>query len=178
MIIDVLFAIFMILAIFNGYSKGFVLGLFSLVTLLAALLLALKFSTVCLIYARGHFHLAGSWWPVIIFILLFVIAVILVSWLGRLITKLLELALLGWLNRLCGVIFYICIYTVIFSILLWFADHVHLISDSAKSGSWVYGRVYYIGPRVVSVIGDRIPHFRHLLSNLAALFDRMAAIHR
>ncbi|HUX84869.1 MAG TPA: CvpA family protein [Chitinophagaceae bacterium] len=175
MVIDLLFALFMLLAIFNGFSKGFVLGLFSVITLLVALILAIKFSTVFLTYARGHFHLVGSWWPLIFFILLFVIAVVLISWVGRLITKLLELALLGWLNRLCGIIFYIAIYTVTFSVLLWLADRVHLISDSEKTGSWVYSRIAFIGPRLISIIGDYIPHFHHLMQNLADLFDRMAS---
>ncbi len=174
MIIDLLFVLFMILAIFNGFSRGFVLGLFSVITLLAALILAIKFSTVFLTYARGHFHLVGSWWPLIFFILLFLIAVVVINWVGRLITKLLEIALLGWLNRLVGIIFYICIYTVIFSVLLWLADRVHLISDSEKTGSWVYSRIAFLGPRLITLIGDQIPHFRHLMQNLSDLFDRMA----
>ncbi|HVB03548.1 MAG TPA: CvpA family protein [Chitinophagaceae bacterium] len=174
MVIDILFVVFMLWAVFKGYSNGLIIGIFSLLSLLAGLLIALKFSAVFCHYGQMHFHLTGSWWPLVFFILIFIGVILLVNLGARLLTKLLELAMLGWLNRICGIILYMAIYTVIFSILLWLMDRVHLIPLAMKLQSRVYAYLRPVGPAVISFIGDRIPHFRHLLGELDGIFRHLA----
>ena len=52
MIIDIAFAIVMILAIFKGFSKGFIVGIFSLLAFIIGLAAALKLSVVVANYLR------------------------------------------------------------------------------------------------------------------------------
>src|SRR5437868_2244441 len=115
MVIDIIFLLVMVMAIFKGFRKGLVLGIFSLLIFMIGLAAALKLSAV----VASHFKDAGSltkWMPVLAFILVFVVVALLVSLGARLIKKGLQLAMLGWIDSLGGIILYICIYTIIFSI--------------------------------------------------------------
>ncbi len=50
MIIDIAFALLMVLAIFKGLRKGLILGIFSLLAFLIGLAAALKLSAVVAVY--------------------------------------------------------------------------------------------------------------------------------
>lgn len=49
-----------------------------------------------------------------------------------------NLPLMGCLNKLAGIIFYVILYTLIFSLILYFADKAKLISEDTIASSKVY----------------------------------------
>jgi len=56
-----------------------------------------------------------------------------------LIEKTIQLTMLGWLNRIGGIFFYVLLYTLIFSVVVYFAGKSNLISRETLSSSKVYG---------------------------------------
>ncbi|MBO9571246.1 MAG: hypothetical protein J7497_03415 [Chitinophagaceae bacterium] len=69
-----------------------------------------------------------------IFFLFMLIAVLHGLWKGFLI----NLPFMGCLNKLAGIIFYIVLYTLIFSVIVYFADKVKLINEDTIASSKVY----------------------------------------
>jgi membrane protein required for colicin V production len=57
---------------------------------------------------------------------------------AKLVEKTVELAFMGWLNRIGGIFFYVLLYTLIFSVMIFFADKFKLISDETIAASRVY----------------------------------------
>jgi membrane protein required for colicin V production len=57
---------------------------------------------------------------------------------AKLIEKAVELTMLGWANRLGGIFFYVLLYAFIFSVVIFFAEKVQLLSDKTISSSSVY----------------------------------------
>src|SRR6185312_13039700 len=98
MIIDIAFAIVMILAIFKGLSKGFIVGIFSLLAFIIGLAAALKLSVVVANYLSKNIISATKWLPVISFLLVFIVVVLLVGLGARILKKTVEFAMLGWLD--------------------------------------------------------------------------------
>src|SRR5437773_3741741 len=117
MVIDVLFALLIVLAIVQGYRRGLIAAIFSFVAIIVGLAAALKLSTVAAKYIGHTVKISEKWLPIISFIVVFLIVVILVRLGAKAIQRLTETLMLGWVNRLGGIIFYIAIYTTVFSII-------------------------------------------------------------
>lgn len=171
MIIDVLFLLAMILAIFKGLSKGFIVGIFSLVAFIIGLAAALKLSAIVAVYLGKNITSATKWLPLISFLLVFIMVILLVGLGARLIKKVVDMAFLGWLDRLAGMVLYIILYTIIFSILLFFAEKIFILKADVTSRSVVYKYVAPWGPKVINNLGRIVPFFRDMFLQLEHFFE-------
>lgn len=163
----------MILAIFKGFSKGIVVGVFSFLAFIIGLAAALKLSTV----VAHRFETTGSsyarWLPVISFVLIFIVVAFIVNIGARIIKKTVSFAMLGWLDKLGGIVFYIIIYTIIFSVILFFAEKTFLIKKETIAESSVHDYVAPWGPKVIDNLGEIIPVFKDLFSQLQTFFEKL-----
>ena len=162
------------MAIFNGLSKGFVLGIFSFLAIMIGLAAALKLSVVVSRYLEHSVVVATKWLPLVSFILVLVVVMLLAGLLARLIKKTLQFALLGWLDSLAGMILYIVLYTIVFSIFLFYADKLMLLSPDVIANSKTYSYVAPWGPMVMENIGKIIPIFKDMFAELEAFFSALA----
>jgi membrane protein required for colicin V production len=168
--IDIVFAILMVIACIRGYQKGLIIALFSIIAFIIGLAAALKLSTVVAHWIDGHASVSTKWLPFISFALVFFAVVLLVGWAGKLIEKTFQMALLGWVNRLGGMTFYAALYIIIFSIFLFYAEKIHLLEPATIQASQCYGFVQPWGPIVIDGFGKIIPLFKDMFTELEAFF--------
>jgi membrane protein required for colicin V production len=173
MAIDVLFLLFMVLAVFRGLRQGFIIAFFSAVALVIGLAAAIKLSAVVAGYGREHTHISSRWLPVLAFILVFLVVVIGVRAGATLAEKAIDLALLGWLNKLAGVLLFAVIYTIILSVLLFYAVQLHLVSAATLSSSVTYPFIHPWGPVVIDEFGKFVPWFKGMFTQLEDFFGRL-----
>ncbi len=174
MLIDIICIIIIIVAIFRGISKGFILGIVSFFAIMIGLAAALKLSVYVADYLKNSVIGATKWLPLISFVLVLLIVLLLVSLLARLIKKTVQLAMLGWLDSIGGIILYIAVYTIIFSIFLFYANKLMLINADVIAGSKTYPYIAPWGPKVINNIGKIIPIFKNMFTDLEAFFGGMA----
>jgi membrane protein required for colicin V production len=170
MLIDLIFFVLIIFACIKGSRKGFIIALFSVVAFIVGLAAALKLSAVVASKLSENVNISGKWLPVIAFILVFLVVALLVNLGGRLIQKSFEIAMLGWLNRIAGILLYILIYTIIYSIFLFYGIQLHIIKEEAILSSKMYPYIQPIGPIVINKIGSIIPIFKDLFTQLEQFF--------
>ncbi len=173
MAIDVLFLLFMVLAIYKGLKRGFIIAVLSAAALIIGIAAAIKLSAVAAGYGRAHWHLSSRWLPVLAFILVFLAVVIGVRALALLAEKAVDLTLMGWLNKLAGVILYAVVYTIVLSVLLFYAREVHILSAKTISASVVYPWVKPWGPVVIDEFGKFVPWFKGMFTQLEEFFGRL-----
>lgn len=171
MIIDIVFVFIMILAVFKGYSKGFVIAIFSFLGLFIGLAAALKLSAVVADYLEHHVVNNSRWLPLLSFFLVFLAVAFIVSLGARLIRKTLRIVTLGWLDRIAGVLLYIAIYIIIFSILLFYAEKMFLLKTEVIATSRTYRFVAPWGPLIIDNLGRILPVFKGLFSDLQEFFE-------
>jgi membrane protein required for colicin V production len=82
-----------------------------------------------------------------------------------------EVAMLGWVNRLGGIILYLGLYIAVFSVLLFYADQVHLLKQETINKSVTYSFVSPWGPKVINGFGSVIPFFKDMFGELEKFFD-------
>src|SRR5258706_12744902 len=121
MIVDLVFVIILILAIIKGYQRGLIVGIFSFIAIVVGLAAAIKLSVVVAGYIGKSVKVSDEWLPFISFIVVFIVVVLLIRWGANLIHRSFQVAMLGWLNRLGGIILYLAIYIAVFSWLLFYA---------------------------------------------------------
>src|SRR5690348_9233276 len=112
MLLDAIYGVLLVLAVFHGYSRGLILGIFSLVAIIIGLAAALKLSVVVANWLGSKVNISKEWLPFVAFIVVFLIVVLLIRLAAKAIEKTVQLAMLGWANRLGGILFYIVIYTL------------------------------------------------------------------
>lgn len=173
MVIDVAFYVLMIIAVFKGFSKGFIVGIFSFIAFLIGLAAALKLSAVVAHHFEPSSGISTRWLPVISFALVFIVVVILVNIGARILKKAVSMVMLGWLDKLGGIILYMLIYTIIFSVILFFGTKTYLIKPETIASSSVYSCVSPWGPKVIDSIGKIIPAFKDLFLQLESFFEKI-----
>ena len=174
MILDIIVVVILILAIIKGYRQGLIVALFSLIALIIGLAAALKLSVVVAGYIGKAVNVSDKWLPIISFAVVFLIVVLLVRAGAKFIQKTVELAMLGWANRVGGILLYVGIYILIFSVLLFYADQMNFIKPETKTGSVTYSYIQPWGPKLMDGLGKIIPVFKGMFEDLEDFFDNVS----
>ena len=174
MILDIIVAVILIIAVVKGYRQGLIVALFSAVAFIIGLAAALKLSAVVADHLGKAVKVSDKWLPIISFAVVFLIVVLLVRLGARFIQKTVELAMLGWLNRLGGILLYAGLYILIFSILLFYADQLELIRAETKAGSVTYHYIQPWGPKLMDGLGKIIPVFKGMFRDIEDFFDTVS----
>jgi membrane protein required for colicin V production len=168
--IDIAFLIILAMAAVKGFSRGLIMAVFSFAALFIGLAAALKLSSVVANLFKDSDALPSHWWPVIAFAAVFLAAVFIVKAAGGLVEKTVQLALLGWVNRIGGFLVYAVLYTLLFSVALFFLTQLNIVTDAAKDKSVVYSYIEPWGPWTISGLGKVIPAFKDVFSDLQDFF--------
>ncbi len=171
--IDILVLVFLLLAIFKGLQRGLIIAVFSVIALMAGIAAAIKLSAVVATHLREHVHLSSKWLPVLAFALVFIAVVLLVRWAASLLKTATDFALLGWVDKFGGIVLYAFIYLIALSVILFYANNLHLIPKHVISSSATYSFVEPWGPVAVNAIGKIIPFFRNMFTELENFFGQL-----
>jgi membrane protein required for colicin V production len=174
MLIDVILVGLLIMAVFKGLQRGLIVALFSMIAFIVGLVAAMKLSTVVAAYLDDSINVSARWLPFIAFGLVFIGVVLLVRLLAALLQSSVEMAMLGWANRLGGVLLYAIMYVIIFSVILFYAVELDFVAPDTLSNSITYAFIRPVGPFVIDSIGTLMPWFRDMFSDLQEFFGRLS----
>lgn len=174
MIVDIVFAIIMVVAILKGYQKGLIIAVFSIIAFIIGLAAALKLSTVVAGWLRDSTSLSAKWLPFLSFALVFLGVVLLVRWGASLIERTFQAIMLGWINRLGGIVFYAALYIIIFSVFLFYAEKIQLLQPSVIESSQTYSFIQPWGPKVMEGFGKVLPIFKDMFTDLGDFFTTVS----
>ena len=80
--LDIIFAIVIVIALFKGYKKGLVIAIFSLIALIVGIAVAVKLSAAVAGYFQPQSSGSSKWIVLLCFIVLFLAAVLIVHMTG------------------------------------------------------------------------------------------------
>lgn len=174
MFLDIIFAIIFVLAIIKGFQRGLIVGLFSFLAIIIGLAAAIKLSTVVAGYIGKAIKISDAWLPVISFAVVFIVVILLVRLGANLIQKTVEIAMLGWINRLGGILFYLAIYIIAYSVLIFYAEQIKLLQPDTAKESVTYSWIQPLGPKVIDAFAYVVPFFRNMFTELETFFEGIA----
>ncbi len=173
MIIDIIFIVFMVMAVVKGLQRGLIIAVFSVVAFIVGLAAALKLSAVVAVWLGHSTNINVKWLPFIAFCIVFIGVVFVIRWGAKLMEKAAEVAFLGSINKIAGVLLYAVLYSVIFSVLLFYATHFTVFTQQTTEESKVYAYIQPWGPKVIDAIGYVIPVFKNVFSDLQEFFGNI-----
>jgi len=174
MLIDILLVILVVLAIFKGYSNGLIVALFSFLAIFIGLAAAMKLSVVVSEWLMVHTHIDKKWLPFLSFAIIMIGVMLLVRWGAALVQTAVEHLMLGWINRIGGIVLYCLLYITILSIALFYLTQMHIISSETTASSKFYGLIQPVGPVAINAFGKLLPVFKDMFSKLENFFTTVA----
>ncbi|WP_167605945.1 CvpA family protein [Maribellus sediminis] len=171
--IDIILLILLILAAVSGFKKGLVAEVASLAALILGIWGAIEFSYITSDFLVENFDLKTDHLNIISFVVTFVVIVILVHIVGNVVNKMLETVMLGFVNKLAGLVFGVLKSALILSILLVVFDKidedVHILPEKTKENSRMYEPIRSFAPSIFpfienwSINGDKKNRDSHVV---------------
>ena len=174
MILDLIFVIICIVATIKGYRRGLIVGIFSFVAIIIGLAAAIKLSVVVAEHLGKSVNISGQWLPILSFVIVFIVVVLLVRLGANFIQRSIEIAMLGWLNRIGGILFYIALYIAVFSVFLFYIEKMGILKPETINKSVTYSFVQPWGPRMINALGTIIPFFKNMFAELEGFFEKIS----
>jgi membrane protein required for colicin V production len=174
MFIDIIAVGLLVLSIIKGFRNGLVVAIFSLLAFIIGLAAALKLSAVVADYLGNDTNISQRWLPILAFALVFFVVVLLVRLGAKAIEGGLRMAMLGWLNKLGGIVFYAVLYFFIFSIVLFYATQLNIIKPETIQTSASYPLIYPIAPVIMDALGSILPFFKDMFAELENFFGSLS----
>ena len=152
--LDIVFLVLFIPGIIRGLTKGFLEQVISLGGIVLSAFLAYRFSGFACDILKDYITVSDTVMRVIGFATVLVLALVAVILLAKLVTKVVEMASLGWLNKILGIVFSLFTTALILSILIILFDTVNvkfeLVSSPILQESVLYGHLkdfgYFVFP--------------------------------
>lgn len=140
--IDIIILICFLPAFYFGIKNGLVKQLISLCVVYFGIKLSVRFSQGVAAWLTENAGITEVWSKTLSFIVIFLAVALILSLIGRIIEKILKISLLGWLNKLLGVVLSMVICGLLVAAAIHMADHAnnvfHFISEEklAESKLW------------------------------------------
>ncbi|MBS4065445.1 MAG: CvpA family protein [Chitinophagaceae bacterium] len=170
MIIDILVAVAFVMAVIKGFQKGFIIAVFSVVAFIAGIAAALKLSASVAAWLGTTTNIGTRWLPFLSFLLVFIAVVLLVRLGAKFIEGAVTFVLLGWLNKILGIILYAVLYIIILSVFLFYTQQMNVFAATTIQESVTYPYIIPWAPKVIDAIGTVIPWFKDLFQELGTFF--------
>ncbi|SEA53996.1 membrane protein required for colicin V production [Arachidicoccus rhizosphaerae] len=174
MTLDLIAAILLVLAIIKGYKKGALLAAFSYVALIIGIAAAMKLSVVVAGYLTSQ-SMHSKWLSFLSFILVLLLVILGIKLVARMLEKVVQAVMLGWANKIGGILLYALVYFTIFSVLLFYTEKMGLTGPQTIAASISYPYFHNLGPWVIDHFGAIVPWFKDMFKHLSDFFAEMAA---
>lgn len=160
-ILDIILLVCFIPAIISGLRKGFIAQVVAIISIVLGVWLSVKFATLVGSWISQWIEASPQLINIISFAIIFIAVAVLLFTIGKLIEATIKIIMLGWLNKLLGVLFSMlkCILIIGFLIIVFEAinDTFGLVPESYLSDSLLYAPFRDIADSV-------FPLFKELLS--------------
>jgi membrane protein required for colicin V production len=164
-VIDIISLIILVLSVYKGWTKGFIMSVFVFISYLVSLALALHFSGTVEGYIRTQAGTDSKWYPLLSFILVLLAGIIAVRLLGKLIEKSAEVLLLGFFNRLMGIVLFALIYFTFYAVTLVYLERFDVITANSPANSKSLDHLLRYGKWVVEVFSEWLPALKNLFND-------------
>ena len=166
MVIDILLLILLALALYKGWTKGFIMAIFVFVSYFVALALAFHFSGTVEGYLRTHSSSDSKWFSFLSFILVLIAGIIAVRLVGKIIEKSAELMLLGLVNKLLGILVMCVVYVTFYAVTLVYCKRFGLVGDGQATDSKSLNYLMAYGQWLVSHFSECLPALKNLFNDV------------
>ena len=157
-IVDIVILVLFIPAIIRGIMKGFVQQAAALAGLVLSIWAAFRFSEPVYQWLTPYIEASEGVLHVVAFAVILIVVIIVTALIGRLLAKVLKFALLGWLDKLLGIVFALLVAFLLIGIVIVLMDSFNarfgLLNNDMFTGSVLYNGIKDIMYKVFPYLKD------------------------
>ena len=154
--LDIVLLLLLLIGFWKGFLNGFFVELTSLIALVAAIYGSIHFSNYVGDWLMGNTDWEESTITIASFVITFIIIILVVTYAGKLVTKIVKTVQLSFLNKIAGGAFGLVKLAFISSVILMFvnsaAGEVDIIDQEIKNSSLLYPYVQPVAPYLLPKI--------------------------
>ena len=124
--LDIILLICFLPGIIRGISKGFLEQALALAGVVLSVWAAFRFSGLVATWLKPYADLSETTLNVVSFALILIAMSLLVLIIAKLLTKVIELAMLGWLNKTLGLVFALAVNALVIGVFIVLFDTINL----------------------------------------------------
>ena len=162
-VIDIVILCCFLPALFFGIKNGLVRQLVAVAVIYFGITLSLRFAVPVGSWVVEHVHLNDFWAKAVSFILIFFVVAIVLSLLGKLVEKIIQISLLGWLNKLLGVVASLFLFALAVSALVYLVDSANNLLEFIPKEKLEESRFY---PMLLDFSKEIFPRFKELFQSV------------
>lgn len=140
--LDIILLVCFIPGIIRGLSKGFLEQALALAGVVLSVWAAFHFSALVCEWLKPYFDISERALNAVAFVVILIAISLAVLLLAKLLTKVAEMAMLGWVNRLLGLVFALAVNALIIGVIVIMFDTVNVkfgfVKPEILDGSIVY----------------------------------------
>ena len=159
-VVDIILAVLLVYGLYKGFTKGFFVEVTGLVSLLVGLYGAIHFSYFIGDWLKTKVEWEGKYIQIAAFALTFIAILILVSLIGKLLTKIIDAAQLGLLNKIGGGVFGLAKFALILSVILNLFSKLNntitFVDKETLDNTILYNRVREFAPMIFPSIMEQV----------------------
>lgn len=176
MMIDLFFLIFAGYGFFLGFTKGIIRTVFTILSYVIGLLAAFKLSPATTRFLETAL---GSQNPLLFiagFLLAFFGTMLLIRFISRALSQGLESANINIINQMAGGALLAAVFTLLYSLVLWFLVESRIIKEEAKVESVTYTYLMEYPKITWNVLGKLKPTLKEFWDNTVDFMDRVEKV--
>jgi len=173
--VDLIVLLIAVWAVYQGYQRGLILAVFAFLATLLGVMLAFKFSSLVAAWLGERVSVSDQWLPIVAFLAILIGVILLVRLGAKALEGMIELAQLGILNRLGGVLLYLVLYLGLASAVFYLLQWTSLVPANAWQESWFLKQVQPLFMNGFKALGSWIPWFREQFDSLNEYFAKTAS---
>ena len=140
--LDIILLICFIPGIIRGLSKGFLEQALALAGVVLSVWAAFRFSGLVCTWLKPYADLSETTLNVVSFALILIVMSLLVLLVAKLLTKVVEMAMLGWVDKILGLVFALVVNALVIGVFIILFDTINLkfnlVKPEVLDGSIVY----------------------------------------
>ena len=160
---DIAILIFILIGAWKGYKDGFLMGLITMFALVLGVFIAFKLTGEGMLFLQDEFNADERTLPYITFFIIFVVVVVLVTWLGKAIRASIDKTFLGRVDEIFGSLLGAFKTLFMLSVMLWIADSFKIAPHSEwTDGSYLYSFTANLAPGLARWLAQFLPFLREI----------------
>ncbi len=168
--LDILTGTLLIVAILQGLRNGLIKAILSFFSFFIGLIVAYQLAGWVASVLKQYTKIESHWLPFISFIIVLLVVLFLIRWVSGLLQQTADLLMLGWLNKLLGIVLYGFIYFTIWSALVYFLQILGVLEAEKMKDAYSYSYLQKWWPYCMEKISHWLPFIKTTIGTFSNPF--------
>lgn len=174
--LDIVTGSLFIMALLQGYRHGFIRAVISFFSLFIGLVVAYQFSGFIAQQLKVHTHIQSHWIPFIAFMIVLILVLLVLKMAAGLLQQTADWLMMGWFNKVLGVVLYAFIYFTIWSSIVYFLQILGVLEPNLMKDTYTYEYLHKWWPFCLQKMGEWLPFIKNTIATFSTQLNAKSAV--